>query len=137
MPFNDWQVNDRNPLPEEICYSCSYVVPKILPVFEQPPVLLREILTSNSRQGRHLRKNIRQYNSAFAMASVRADFVSRGPKYNPTVSVHGRMYHEIAALEAGNGMIPRYASAYIHDTEHATSNRKHFIVVFEKICFLS
>ena len=98
MPFNDCQVNGRHPLPEEVCNSCSYVVPKILPVFEQPPVLLREILTSDSHQGKHFRKNIRQYNGLLEMASVSAYFVSRGPGvsiYNPTVTVHGRMYHEI------------------------------------------
>ena len=98
-------------------------------MFEQPHVLLRDILTSNSRQGKHFRKNIRQYNSALAMASVRADFVSRGPavsKYNPAVTVLGKMYHEIGALEPGHGMIPRFTSVYIHDMEHASSNRKHF-----------
>ncbi len=36
------------------------------------------------------------------------------------------MYHEIGALQPANGMYPRYASVYIHDTDHATSNRKHF-----------
>ena len=110
MPFNDCQVNGRHLLLKEVCNSCSYVVPKTLQVFEQPPVLLREILTTTSRQGRHFRKNIRQCNSALAMASVRADFVLRGPcvsKYDPTVTIHGRMCHEIDALEPGNGMTPR------------------------------
>ena len=63
------------------------------------------------------------------MASVRADFVSRGPgvsKFNLNVTFHGRMYHDIGALEPVNGMIPRYASVYMHEMEHATSNRKHF-----------
>ena len=63
------------------------------------------------------------------MASVRAQFVSRSPgpsKYNPTVTVHGRIYHEIWALEPATGMLPRFASLYIHDTKNATSNRKHF-----------
>ena len=55
--INDCQVNVRHPLPEEAYNSCSSVVPKLLPVFEQPPVLLREILTSNSRQGKHFSNN--------------------------------------------------------------------------------
>ena len=33
------------------------------------------------------------------------------------------MYHEIGALENATGMLPRFASVYIHDTENATSNR--------------
>ena len=72
---------------------------------------------------------MRQYNSALAMASVRADFVSRGtgvPKYNPTVTVHGRMYNETSAPEPGNGIIIRNASVYIHDTKHVNSSRNHF-----------
>ena len=63
MTLDDCQVNDLHRLPEEVCNSCSYVVPKILPVFEQPPVLLREILTSHSCQGRHFRKNISECDS--------------------------------------------------------------------------
>ena len=34
MPFNESQNSVRHPLPEEVCNSCSYVVPKILPVFQ-------------------------------------------------------------------------------------------------------
>ena len=36
------------------------------------------------------------------------------------------MYHEIGALEPATRMFPRFVSVYIHDTEHVTSNRKHF-----------
>ena len=129
MPLNDCQVNGCHPLPEEICNSCSYIGQKVLPVFEHPPVLLRGILTSNERQGRHFGKNTRQCNKSLAMTSVRADFVSRGSgfsKYNPTAIIHGRMYHKIGAKGPANGMMPRYAPVYVHDTEHATSNRKQF-----------
>ena len=87
-------------------------MPKIIPTFPEPPALLRQLLTSKSAEARHFRKNIRYYNSAMAMAmaSVRAEFVSRGPgfsKYNPTITVHGRTYHEIGALQPANGIIPR------------------------------
>ena len=98
-------------------------------MFERPPVLLREVLTSNSGQGKHFRKNLRQYIARLAMASFRSDFVSRVPgvsKNNPTVSVHGKRHNEIGALEPRNVMVPRYTSVYMHNTEHATSNRKDF-----------
>ncbi len=36
------------------------------------------------------------------------------------------MYNEIGALEPTDSMLPRYASVYIHDIEHAVTNRKHF-----------
>ena len=51
---------------------------KIIPSFADPPALLRELLTSNSGEARHFRKNIHMYNGALAMASVRAQFVARG-----------------------------------------------------------
>ncbi len=66
------------------------------------------------------------------MASVRAEFVARGPgvsKYNPTVTVHGRMYHEMEALLPPTGMKPRFAAVYIHDTEQAALLRKYFYSV--------
>jgi len=100
-----------------------------LPTFPEPPPLLRELLVSSSSDAKHFRKHIRSYNSALAMASVRADFVSRGAgesAYNPTITVHGRMYHEMGTLSPPSGLKPRFASVYIHDTEHATRNRKHF-----------
>ena len=36
------------------------------------------------------------------------------------------MYHEMRALQPASGIIPRYASVCVNDTEPATSNRKHF-----------
>ncbi len=122
----------RHPNPGEICSSCGYTVSKIIPTFSDPPELLQELLTTNSAERRYFLKNIGQNNSALAMASVRAEFVSRGSgvsKYNPTVtvhSVHGRMYHEMGALETVHGTVLRYASVYIRDAEHAVSNRNHF-----------
>ncbi len=63
------------------------------------------------------------------MASVRAEFVSRGPgvsKHNPSITVHGRMYHEMGALQAGAEMLPQYVPVCIHDSEHGTFDRKYF-----------
>ncbi len=63
------------------------------------------------------------------MASVRGHFVAKGAgesSYNPTVTVHGRMYRGIGALNPPAGLKPRFASVYIHDSEHAAINRKHF-----------
>ncbi len=53
-------------------------------------------------------------------------------KYDPTVTVHGRMYHEMGALIPPTGMRPRFAAVYIHDTEQAAHNRKYFYVVLRE-----
>ena len=108
---------------------------QVLPTFREPPPLLQELLTSNSAECRHFRKHIRHYNSALAMASVRANFVTRGPgssNFNTTVTVHGRMYHEIGALIPPIGMKPRFSAVYIFNTEHASHNRKHFYSILRE-----
>ena len=115
--------------PGETCPDCMHAVPEVLPTFPEPPLLLRELLTACSAEARHFRRNIRHYNSALAMASVRAEFVGRGPgisKYNPTITVHGRMYHEMGALIPPTRKKPRFAAVYIHDTDNAVQHRKHF-----------
>ena len=64
-----------------------------------------------------------------ATTSVQAEFVARvagQSKFNPAVTFHGRMYHAIGFLRPPNGVIPRFASVYIHDTDYANSNRKQF-----------
>ena len=119
----------------ESCSSCGHVVPKILPTFSDPPFLLRQQLTSNSAESNHFRKYIRHYNIVLAMASVRADFVARGlgtSNYTRTVTIHGRMYHEIGALIPPTGKKPRFAAAYIHDIEQAAMHRKHFYGLFRE-----
>ena len=63
------------------------------------------------------------------MASVRADFVTRGPgisKFNPTITVRSRMPHEMGAHIPPTGNKQRFAAVYIHDTEDAAHNRKNF-----------
>lgn len=66
------------------------------------------------------------------MASVRANFVTRRPglsKFNTTITVHGRMYHEMDALIPPSGKNPRFSALWIHDTEHAAHNWKHFYAI--------
>ena len=97
-PFKNEKGQNRKPDTRESCISCGHLVSKIIPSFADPPALIRELLTSNSGEARHFRKNICMCNSALSMASVRVQFVERVPglsKYNATVTVHGRMYHEI------------------------------------------
>ena len=64
-----------------------------------------------------------------AMTSVKTDFVTIGAgqsRFNPTITVHGRIYHAIGALRPPSGGTPRFESVYIHDTDEAASNRKYF-----------
>ena len=125
--FRDQDGNIRAPEPHEICSTCHSIVPQPLPALEDPPLLLRVLLTSENVRAKRFRKDIRQYNNALAMGSVRANFVSRGPgpsAYNPTLTIQGRMYHQIGAMSSLPGQAPQFASLYFHDTDYATMNRK-------------
>ena len=97
----------------ESCISCSLAVSKTITAFVEPPALLPELSTSKCAEARHFPENIRMYNSTLGMAPAPALFESRGlgpSKYNPNVTVHGRMCHEIRAAEPATGMLPRFAS---------------------------
>ena len=91
------------------------------PLFNSPPPLLAELLESGSQHARHFRKNIREYNNSLAMVSINTNFVNRGlgsSRYNPTVTIQGRLHHEIGALIPESTKSPRYCAVYIHDTDY-------------------
>ncbi len=73
------------------------------------------------------------------MASVRADFVPRGPgvsNFNSTITVHDRIYQRIGAHIPPVGKKPRFAAVYIHDTDKAVKIGSISTVYFGKICFV-
>ncbi len=94
-----------------------------------PLPLLLELFVSSSSDSQHCRKRIRIKSSALATASVRAHFLSRGAEesaFYPTITVNGRIYHEMGAPNPSSGLKPLFASVSIHDTEQALENGKHF-----------
>ena len=93
---------------------------KELPLLEEPPLLIKTLLTSSTRISKHFRDNIRAYNSVLSMASCTPDFVNRGPgnsAFNPTMTVHGRVYHYICSLIPPRTIKPTFASFYVFDTD--------------------
>ena len=90
-------------------------------IFKPPPPILKELLESESSRAAHFRKHVREYNNALSMASINANFVNRGlgsSKWNPTITIQGRLYHEIGALFPELDKKPRYCAVYIHDTDY-------------------
>jgi len=115
---------DKHVLPNLCCGKGKYK-PEIL----DPPKELQDLFTGNSADSRHFRKHIRSYNNAFSLASVQANWVSRGlgsSSWNPTFTVQGKMYHLLGAMNPPDNVHPRYASLYVYDTENSTANRKRF-----------
>lgn len=57
------------------------------------------------------------------MGCVKADWVSQGPgefSFNPTMTVHGRIYHYLSAMIPSLNLRPFFLSVYIHDTEYVS-----------------
>ena len=88
-----------------------------LPSFREPPRTLREMLCGISPYSRTFKKNIRQYNAAFAFASL-------GVKIHHEVTIapgaycfciNGELHHLSGALLPEIGEPEAYAQIYIHD----------------------
>jgi hypothetical protein len=66
-----------------------------LPLFGSLPQFLRQLLLNDSPDGRHFRKELRAYNSAFAFTSIDCTRTDRGA-VGPGIQVfqiHGALYH--------------------------------------------
>lgn len=93
----------------------------LLPPTVVPPSLLKHLILSPDTISRTFCANIRAYYNSFAMACIKANWVSRGPgsiSFNPTVTVHGRMSHHLEAMVAPDNLMPCFLSIYIHDTDY-------------------
>ena len=125
--FKNNEGSDSPPRPVEAGSSSGQTLSKIIPILQSPLAAARAFDFQFWRG--HFTKNIRQYNSALAMASTSAEFVSRSTgvsKYNPIITVHGRFYVEIGALQLADVMFPRYALVYMNDMKNATSKSMQF-----------
>ncbi|XP_071741764.1 uncharacterized protein [Rutidosis leptorrhynchoides] len=95
-----------------------------LPRFQEPPLLLKQLLDS-----RDFTDNIRAYNQMFSMTSY-------GEKIDDTINdgrspyvfkVSGQIYHWIGSMCPQQGVPPRFLQLYIYDNDHEVENRmSHF-----------
>ncbi|XP_071700240.1 uncharacterized protein [Rutidosis leptorrhynchoides] len=95
-----------------------------LPQFQEPPLLLKQLLDSHD-----FTDNIRAYNQMFSMTSYGAkidDIINDGR--SPYVfKVSGQIYHWIGSMCPQQGVPPRFLQLYIYDTDHEVENRmSHF-----------
>ncbi|RCN43056.1 hypothetical protein ANCCAN_10937 [Ancylostoma caninum] len=92
--------------------------------FNDFPAVLKSLLQDQTTAvGRHFKENIRQYNSALAMASMGANIdVPRG--HGPyCFRIHGQVYHAAGPLHPNAGQRPMYAQVYVLDTKQAAEER--------------
>ena len=96
---------EENPRFSECCSSGKVHIS----AERDPLILLRTCLTSQERRYWIFRSKIRAYNSLLSMASVKANWVSLGPgnsNFNPTMTMYGRIYHDMGALQQLQGSRP-------------------------------
>ena len=88
-----------------------------LPAFRQPPRTLREMLCGISPLSESFKKNIRQYNAAFAFASlgVKVDHAVTNAPGPYCFRINGELHHLSGSLLPENGENESYAQIYIHD----------------------
>ena len=88
-----------------------------LPAFREPPRSLREMLCGISPLSDSFKKNIRQYNAAFAFVSlgVKVDLAVTNAPGPYCFRINGDLHHLSGSLLPVNGEHERYAQIYIHD----------------------
>nr|XP_025603131.1 uncharacterized protein LOC112695132 [Arachis hypogaea]XP_025630251.1 uncharacterized protein LOC112723204 [Arachis hypogaea]XP_025674055.1 uncharacterized protein LOC112773204 [Arachis hypogaea]XP_025674064.1 uncharacterized protein LOC112773214 [Arachis hypogaea] len=96
-----------------------------LPVLQQPPEILHQLLSGCDEKSIHFQKNTRTYNSMFAFTSFggkidRSINHSKGP---PTFLLHGQNYHLMGSLLPQEGSPAKFAQLYIYDTQNEINNR--------------
>ena len=88
-----------------------------LPAFREPPRTLRDLLCGISPHSNSFKKNIRQYNAAFAFASlgVKVDHAVTNAPGPYCFCINGDLHHLSGSLLPENGENESYAQIYIHD----------------------
>ena len=88
-----------------------------LPAFREPPRTLRDMLCGISPHSSSFKKNIRQYNAAFAFASlgVKVDLAVTNAPGPYCFRINGDLHHLSGALLPEQGESESYAQIYIHD----------------------
>ena len=101
---------------------CCYSGKVRLPLFENPPPELLDLLTRQDEVGRKFRDHIRNYNNALAMTSLGCDQdknINRDGGGPYVFKVHGHLYHQSGSLIPNQGRQPIYSQLYIYDPQDA------------------
>jgi hypothetical protein len=97
--------------------SCCLQGQVQLPAFRELPRTLRDMLHGISPHSNSFKKNIRQYNAAFAFASlgVKVDHAITNAPGPYCFRINGDLHHLSGSLLPENGVNESYAQIYIHD----------------------
>ncbi|KAL6569662.1 hypothetical protein OROMI_014176 [Orobanche minor] len=96
-----------------------------LPLLQQPPQLLQDLLENRHEKSKNYIENIRTLNSMFAFTSMGGTIdkevnKGRGPY---SFRMGGQNIHRIGPMMPKTGDAPQYAQLYIYDTQNEADNR--------------
>ena len=95
-------------------FHCCHSGKVKLDALTKYPDELRILLTGKSSQAINYQKNIRQYNSAFAFASMGATLANPPGRGPPSFRICGQIFHGSGCLHPRDGQIPTYNQLYIY-----------------------
>ena len=92
----------------------------VLDSFPPPPELIKKLLTTDTVEARLFRENIRSFNNALALSSIKVTERKFKNGYNPSVIFEGKVSQMFGPLQPDDGSEPKFAQLYVHDpaTEH-------------------
>jgi len=96
-----------------------------LPLLDQPPELLQNLLLGQTKASKNYQSNARTYNAMFSFTSpgMKMDTTTNKGKGPPTLRMQGQTCHRIGSMLPLRGQRPKFAQLYIYDTENEISNR--------------
>ena len=93
---------------------------------ENTPQELKTLLTDESDDAKHFRKNIQLYNTAFQMTSFGAQVI-RETNYHPSFKIQGQVYHCIGSLLPKDGEQHKFLQVYFMGDSHSEADRRKSI----------
>ena len=90
-----------------------------LPVIDEPPQPLLDLLTGYHPQSLQFLKYIRCYNNAFAMTSFGATILTE-PGFTPSFKIQGQIHHRIGSLFSPDGTEASFLQVYFTGGQEAS-----------------
>ncbi|GFV20495.1 helitron_like_N domain-containing protein [Trichonephila clavipes] len=95
-----------------------------LPLLGEPEESLKTLLSSVTKESKQFLSKIRKYNSYFQMTSFGVDKVIRMPRFSPTFTVQGQIYHQIGSLFPEGNDQHKFLQVYFMGNEQNEVSRR-------------
>ena len=122
-------INERSPPSSKTAprfESCCKKGDVALSKLSTPPDVLRALVSEDTVEGKHFRKNIRKFNSALSFTSLKYTPDTRTALLGPGIQcfqIHGELYHIQGPIEPRDGSQPQFAQLFLYDPQYAAGIR--------------